>query len=440
MKKVYIETLGCPRNQVDSEVVAGTLSEGGYLILESPNGADFIIVNTCGFIEDAINESVDSILSLSEFKEKGECKFLIVIGCLTQRFKKDFAKEMPEVDYFMGTGGYFMLPEILKNLVKKRGDNLFFPDPDSCEIQTSLTPKVLSTYPYSFLKIAEGCARRCTFCVIPDLRGPLRSRAKSDLLIESKNLIDAGAREIVLVSQETTDYGRDLKGDTSLALLLDDISKLSKDVWIRFMYGHPLSVDDKLIDIVNKRDNICSYFDIPLQHASDEVLKRMGRGYGAEFAKDLYLKIRKRVDGAVLRTTLITGFPGESEDDFNKLSDFMEDLRFDHAGVFVYSEMDDIASSRFKEKVDIETAQKRQMLLMEKQALISQERNSEYLGKTLSVLIEKKDSEEFYSGRTMFQAPEVDGITYVDGKGLKPGDIIDVNITDAFDYDLAGNA
>ena len=440
MKKVYIETLGCPRNQVDSEITGGLIWNSNYEITENPEEARFIIVNTCGFIEDAINESVETILSLSQFKTSGKCEFLIVGGCLAQRFKEELAEELPEADFFVGTGAYFKIPEILNQLENKKVQSKsLFPKPDSGSLQKFDTPKILSTYPYSFLKVAEGCARRCTYCIIPDLRGPLRSRDPLDIIKEAEKIIESGAKEIVLISQETTDYGRDLKGEADLSFILDKVSLISKDVWIRFMYGHPLSISDKLLEVISGRDNICPYFDIPLQHASNDVLKKMGRGYNLSFARKLFSSIRNKVENAALRTTLITGFPGETEDDFKILSDFMEEIRFDHAGVFIYSEMEDLFSSRFENKVDFETAEKRQMILMEKQALISQEKNSRYLEKKLPVIIDNKDSGEFFAGRTMFQAPEVDGITYVDGKNLKPGDIVNVFITDAFDYDLAGN-
>lgn len=440
MKKVYIETLGCARNKADSEILSGLMGESDYEITDNPQEARFIIINTCGFIEDAINESIETIMELSEYKKKGNCRFLIVAGCFAQRFKEELSKELTEADYIVGTGGFFDLPGIIKDLDEKEDvERTFFPDPLDAMLHMHDTPKVISSYPHAFLKIAEGCARKCTYCIIPDLKGPLRSRGPEDIIKEAKKLVKAGIKEIVVVSQESTDYGRDLSTGEDIAYILDNVAAISDDVWVRFMYGHPLSIDDRLIDVVASRENICSYFDVPMQHASDSILKKMGRGYKASSARDLFLKIRERVENAVLRTTLITGFPGETDDDFKRLVDFMEEIKFDHAGVFTYSEMDDIYSSRFENKVDFETAQERQVFLMERQALISQEINSKYLDQVLPVLIDKKDTNEFYAGRTMFQAPEVDGITYVDAENLKPGDIVKVRITDSFDYDLAGN-
>ncbi|MGM0417749.1 MAG: 30S ribosomal protein S12 methylthiotransferase RimO [Thermodesulfobacteriota bacterium] len=440
MEKVYIETLGCPRNLADSEVLAGMLESSGYEITNIPEDAGYIIVNTCGFIEDAINESVDVILSLAEYKKTGNCRFLVVAGCLAQRFKNELAKELTEADFFAGTGAYSDLPGILKDLDQgKNKQNYFFPDPRCFKLPEYDDSKIVSTYPYAYLKIAEGCARHCTFCIIPELRGPLRSRSPENIIKEAEKLAEAGIKEIVLVSQETTDYGKDFKNSYDFSSLLTELSNSVKDVRIRFMYGHPLTINKRLIETVAKNPNICSYFDIPVQHASDEILKKMGRGYDSAFLINLFSEIRENIKDAVLRTTLITGFPGETDEDFKKLCDFMEEVKFDHAGVFTYSEMDDLPSFHLKNKVDPETAEQRRTVLMEKQALISQEINYTYCGKTLPVLIDGKDSEEFYAGRTVFQAPEVDGITYVDSKSLNPGDIVNVYITDAYDYDLAGN-
>lgn len=438
MKTVYIESLGCPRNFADSEFLSGLIEKNGYFIVSSPEDARFIIVNTCGFIEDAINESLDYIFELSKFKKNGKCDCLIVAGCLAQRFKNELAIELEEADFFVGTGALSDIPLILSGF-KGKNEKCFFPDPLNQPLFNSNSPRIITTYPFAYLKIAEGCARRCSFCIIPELKGPLRSRGVKDVVGEAEKLIDSGVKELVLISQETTDYGRDLKSGENLSLLLREISSLTKDVRIRFMYGHPLSISDELIETVAMHKNICSYFDIPVQHASKMLLQKMNRGYDISFLKSLFQKIRKNVEDAVLRTTIITGFPGETEDDFKILSDFIDEIKFNHAGVFTYSEMEDLNSFKIGNKVDFETAEQRRVVLMEKQALISQEKNTEYLGKTLSVLIESRDSKDFYIGRTMFQAPEVDGITYVDAKGLKPGDIVDVYITDAFDYDLAGN-
>lgn len=438
MKTVYIETLGCPRNFADSEFLSGLVEANGYHLVTSPEDARFIIVNTCGFIEDAVNESLDYIFELSEFKKSGRCEFLIVAGCLAQRFREELASELEEADFFVGTGAISDIPRILFQLEGKK-EKTYFPDPLSQPLFSSSSPRIVSTFPFAYLKIAEGCARSCSFCIIPELKGKLRSRKIDDIVLEAQNLISSGIKEIVLVSQESTDYGRDFGTGEDLSLLLRELASVSGDTRIRFMYGHPLSISDRLIETVAEYSNICSYFDIPIQHASGKLLKKMNRGYDELFLRSLFKKIRQNIPDAVLRTTIITGFPGETEEDFCKLNDFLDEIKFDHAGVFTYSEMNDLKSFKLGNKVDPEISEERRVILMEKQALISQEKNSTYLGKTLQVLIEKKDSEEFYAGRTMFQAPEVDGITYVDAKNLEPGDIIDVLITDAFDYDLAGN-
>ena len=441
--KLYLETLGCARNQVDSEVLSGQLALDGWEMVEEPESADAIVVNTCGFVGDAIDASVDAILELSEHKKGGNCRYLVVGGCLPERFQEDIATSLPEVDYFAGTGAYDTIRARLFPLLSgavPEGETQVFPDPESLPLHHADMARHLEDPVSAYLKIAEGCTRRCTYCIIPKLRGNQRSRELRDLTAEVRKLLARGIKEIVLVAQETTDWGHDLSPRQHVADLVAAVSDVVGDAgWVRFLYGHPESLDDRLLDVVGSRKNVCSYFDLPIQHAADGVLKKMGRHYTRAALLELFGKIRTKVPDAVLRTTLITGFPGETEEDVVELMEFMETVRFDHLGVFIYSDMDDLPSHNLPNHVDADLAQERYDSLMAHQAQISFETNQKRLGATFKVLIENIPEEGLAEGRTMYQAPEVDGITYVDGADLHVGDVVEVEITDAHDYDLVGD-
>lgn len=436
----YIETLGCARNQVDSEILAGDLVKNGLIQVMEPEQAEVILVNTCSFVQDAVEESIDTILALAGHKKNALCRHLGVVGCLPQRFQEDIAASLPEVDFFAGTGAYFSILSFLeKGSLLQKGECLDCPFPETAPLHTNEMPRIRENPFSAYLKVAEGCSRHCTYCIIPKLRGKQRSRPLSDLVLEAKRLAGEGVLELNLVAQETTDWGRDLHTGERIADLVRKLSDvLTPQVWIRLLYGHPLTISDDLLDLMAKKPNFCSYLDIPVQHASDTILKRMGREYGKKELLDLFKRIRMKVPDVTLRTTLITGFPGETEEDFLQLIDFVKQVSFDHLGVFVYSDMEDLPSHGLKNHVPQEIAERRRDVIMEIQAEISWKKNQEKLGSIQPVLVEKCGDDGVLEGRIISQAPEVDGITYVDGTNLSSGDRVLVEITDAFDYDLAG--
>ncbi len=438
--KVYIETIGCVRNSVDSEIMAGRLESAGHLVIDEPENADAIVVNTCGFVTSAVEESIDYIIGLAGHKKTGRCKRFIVAGCMAERYKESLIGEFPEVDYFMGTGCYQDIVSITEDRKKESGI-ILFPDPHSCILQDSKTPRIISTGHIAYLKVAEGCDRHCTYCIIPRLRGRQRSREIKDIVTEAESMIHSGVKEIILVAQDTTFYGKDLKSDANLGKLLAELSSIDRSVWYRILYGNPDTLDTDILETIESSENICHYFDLPIQHASDRVLKRMGRRYTNEFLAGLFRKIRSVIPDAALRTTVITGFPGETDDDLKILLDFIEATRFDHLGAFTYSDAEDIPSHNLPDHVPDETASSRFDRIMAVQAQISYENCKKYLNQTIDVMIddEQPNEEGLYQGHTKFQTPEADGVTFVDGEGLKAGDVVKINISDTFDYDLIGD-
>ena len=438
--KVYLESLGCARNQVDSEAMLGRLSQAGWEVTKEPFAADVIVVNTCSFIEPAAEESIDTILSLGRYKKKGGCRRLVVTGCLPQRYGEAIAAALPEVDLFLGTGGYDRIVEAVKKRSPLKG--CFLPDPGSVDVHAPELRQPVGPKHSAYLKIAEGCDRHCTYCIIPKLRGAQRSRPMETLLLEAGGLVAAGAKELVLVAQESTRYGVDLGTGVTLGHLLERLSELAGQTWIRVMYGHPESISEEIIRTIARLPNVCTYFDVPVQHASSSVLKRMGRGYDDGRLMALFSRIRDIAPDAALRTTVITGFPGESEADFEVLMAFIETVEFDHLGAFTYSDGEDLPAHNLSGPVDPETAEDRRDRLMSRQQLISTGKNRRFLNTTLPVLIEENPEPGVYVGRTMFQAPEVDGVTFVDHDGPAPpmvGNVVSVTITDTLEYDLMGH-
>jgi len=436
--KLFLESLGCARNLVDSEVMLGRLAQAGFDLTREPTEAEIIVVNTCSFIRAAADESIDTILELARFKDSGVCRRLIVTGCLPERYREAVSAALPEVDVFLGTGAFDRIVEAARAVVPVQ--SCLLPDPDLMPSASGAEPRVQAAPHSAYLKIAEGCSRHCTYCIIPKLRGRQKSRPLESLLAEARALIAAGARELVLVAQDTTAYGRDLAGAPGLDRLLAELADLSEGVWIRFLYGHPESISDAVIRTVAERPNICPYFDLPVQHASDRILKRMGRGYGQKDLLTLFASIRARLPRAALRTTVIVGFPGESDDDFNRLLGFVEAVEFDHLGVFTYSDAEDLPSHGLPDPVPPAVARGRRDRLMRRQREISSRRLQAHLGRVLDVLVEEASAEGGYIGRTVFQAPEVDGITYVNAGALEIGQVVKVVITDSLDYDLVGDA
>jgi len=436
-KNVYLESLGCARNLVDSELMLGRLANAGWNIVQDPARAHTIIVNTCSFIESAIDESIDTILDFSAHKQNGSCRRLVVTGCLPERFREKIAKTLPEVDYFIGTGAFDKIVQAVEGVPIASG--CLLPDPNLTVLSEPSVPRIRSVPHMAYIKVAEGCSRHCSYCVIPRLRGKQRSRSSEDIVSEARLLIESGVKELILVAQDTTSYGKDLKGSSGLGRLLEKISKISGDVWIRILYAHPESIDENIVKTIASGRNICSYFDIPVQHASRPVLKRMGRSYNQNDLLKLFDKIRSAVPDASLRTTIITGFPGETDKDFKDLFSFIESVRFDHLGVFVYSDSKDIPSHKLPDRVPKNVAKKRRDRIMSRQREISLENNRKHIGRVFDVLVEELPEKELCIGRTRYQAPDVDGITYVTGE-LREGSFASVKITDALEYDLVGEA
>jgi len=435
--KLHLVSLGCAKNLVDSELMLGRLMKAGWTNTQNPGKADIIIVNTCSFIESAVNESIDTILSLARFKHDGVCRRLIVVGCLPERFREKIVNSLPEVDLFLGTGAFEKIVQAVDGSLN--ATNCFLPDPDSIPFRRQEAPRIRSDSHMAYLKIAEGCSRRCTYCIIPKLRGKQKSRCPEDIVDEARYLISSGVKELVLVAQDTTCYGMDLYPPVSLSRVLKSISEISERMWIRFLYGHPESIEDSVIRTISRHRNICSYFDIPIQHSSDSVLKKMGRNYTSDNLRKLFDKIRSSVSDAALRTTVIVGFPGETDKDFEKLLTFVKDVCFDHLGVFIYSDSKDLRSHRLSDHIPESVAKDRYDRLMSCQLKISLENNQKHIGNVYDVLVEEATEKNLFNGRTFFQAPEVDGITYIHSKQLEIGSFVGVRIADAFEYDLTGD-
>ncbi len=436
--KFHLVSLGCARNQVDSEMMLGRLNQSGWEHTQDPEEATAIIVNTCSFIESAANESIDTILALAQHKKSGACRRLIVTGCLPERYREDIATALPEVDFFLGTGAFDQIETVLTKTEPPGG--CLLPDPGARVLEDALSHPVTTDASVAYLKIAEGCNSRCTYCIIPKLRGDHRSRLPADIVLEARHLISRGVAEIVLVAQDTTHYGHDLSPKTDLSHLLGELASLSGDVWIRFLYGHPEHFDPSLIRAMAAHPNLCPYFDLPIQHASNRILKKMGRRYNVDDLHRMFDTIREQISRAAIRTSIIVGFPGETEDDFHELLDFIETVRFDHLGVFTYSDSDDLPSHNLSGHVSKTIARKRMNKVMTIQKKISQDRNRIYRDETLPVLVEQQMEEHLFSARTAFQAPEVDGLTFVhtdpDGPGVTVGNFARVKVIDTLEYDL----
>jgi len=442
---VFFETLGCSRNQVDSEIMLGKLVAAGHSLTDDQNLAEVIIVNTCTFISTASDEAVEIILHMAGLKKRGLCKKLIVTGCLAQRYKDDenLSSSLPEVDVFLGTGACDNIVQAVESRAIKT--LTIFPDPNKREFQNPLEQRNLLTSLYAYIKVSEGCSRKCTYCIIPELRGLQRSRPILDICNEAVTLISDGIKEIILTAENTTDYGKDLPKKTDktgfeqvLKSLAETMHSQNNSAWIRFLYTHPKTLTKQIIKTVNNFSNICSYYDVPIQHASTSILKKMGRPYSNEDLYTLFKTIRETDPQAVLRTTVIVGFPGETREDFQMLMQFIKDIKFDHLGVFTYSDADDLKSHNLKNHVSKNVAQKRHDLIMTAQAKISQTINEQYVGKTFEVLIEENPEPGLYIGRTMFQAPEVDGVTFIYENELEIGTFVNVRVTDGYEYDIAG--
>jgi ribosomal protein S12 methylthiotransferase len=436
-QKVSMVSLGCPKNLVDAEVMLGVLANQGFEITTDEQQADVIIVNTCAFIKEAREESVDAILDLADRKHEGTCHTLIVAGCMPQRYQEELAKELPEVDIFIGTGDYPRVAEILAEHRAQEGQLKYVGDPNYIYDET--LPRLNSSPGwYAYLKIGEGCSNCCTYCVIPSIRGGYRSRPLEALVNEAKRLVAGGVREIILVSQDITRYGSDLTDDTSLSDLIRSLAMIGDLKWIRLLYAYPDGIDEELIELLKTEPKLCKYLDIPIQHISDSILARMNRRSTSEQIHTLVDRLRSEIPEIALRTSLIVGFPGESVDDFMELTRFVEQAKFDRLGVFCYSKEDGTPAAEMPDQVSERVKRERYRKLMKVQARLSFRRNRAQVGQLEQVIVEgySEETELLLKGRTSRQAPDIDGQVYITSGQANVGDIVTCRITDSSDYDL----
>ena len=488
-KTVHLVSLGCPKNRVDSEVMLGHLAQKGYAAVPNPEDADVIVVNTCGFIDAAKEESVNTILDMGDYKAKGRAKKLIVAGCLSQRYAPELAEEIPEVDHFLGTGNFDEIGQFVSGKTRQRSalpivgqasvsgeghrrehgnhavhprlvgrnklvpyrhglkdggsKDIYIPDPDFS--LTSTSPRLSTTPRFTtYMKISEGCSNTCSFCIIPKLRGPQRSRSIEDILQEFDENLDAGTVEFNLIAQDLCAYGKDRPERASLAQLLRALEnrarRAERDVWIRCLYAYPRGLTKEVMEVMANAEHIIHYLDMPLQHINDSMLRRMKRGKGGESTKDILRKLRKRVPNITVRTTFITGMPGETEDDFNELYDFCQEFRFERMGVFTYSREKDTPAAEMTNQVPTEIAEERRDRLMQLQAGISEEQQEAHLGQEIEVLVEgvSDETDLLLQGRHKGQAPDIDGLTYITEGTASPGEVVRIEVQQAGEYDLAG--
>ena len=430
--KIYLESLGCSKNLVDSEVMLGLLSEGGCEIVDLPEKAGIIIINTCSFVEDAVKEAIETIYSLAREKSEGACQYLIVCGCLPQRYGRELLKEMPEVDLFLGTGEFQNISSHIDKMINGQVNERMLNSTNTFLMNDKIPRVLISPGSSSYIKIAEGCSHKCTYCTIPSIRGEYQQRTQTSVLNEANQLAEQGIEEINLVAQDTSRF----KG---LPVLLKKLAKIDGLKWIRLLYCHPHNMSDDLIKVIAAEKKVCKYIDIPLQHISDSVLKRMGRRINRKQTENLILKMKDNIPDIALRTTMIVGFPGETDKDFMELMQFVKETQFDSLGAFIYSDEEGTPATRLKGKVDAKVKKARFKELMRLQAGISRKKNSARKGKELEVLVEGISANEKYllQGRAEFQAPEVDGVVYLTDN-VPIGSFVKVKITHSLTYDFVG--
>ncbi|MGN9152336.1 30S ribosomal protein S12 methylthiotransferase RimO [Bariatricus sp. HCP3S3_E12] len=441
---ILFVSLGCDKNLVDTEVMLGLLAKKGHQMIDDETQADIVIVNTCCFIHDAKEESIQTILEMAQLKETAVLKKLIVTGCLAQRYKEEILEEIPEVDAVLGTTSYDEIAEVIDGLFSdspmERADaRMIMKDVDYLP-ETQKGRLVTTGGHFAYLKIAEGCDKHCTYCIIPKIRGNFRSVPMEELIDEAKELADQGVKELILVAQETTLYGKDIYGEKSLPRLLKALCKIQGLRWIRILYCYPEEITDEMIQVIKEEPKICHYLDLPIQHASDAILKRMGRKTSKEQLISIIGKLREEIPDITLRTTLITGFPGETDEQHEELMDFVDQMEFERLGVFTYSPEEDTPAAEMPDQISEEIKQDRQAELMELQQDIVFDRNEDLIGEEMLVMIEGKVADEnAYVGRTYRDAPNVDGLIFVNtDEELVSGDFAKVKVTGAMDYDLIG--
>lgn len=440
METVGLISLGCARNLVDSEVMLGSLQKAGYHLSRDPSQCDVVIVNTCGFIGDAKKESIDAILEMAALKKKGRLKKLVMAGCLAQRYSKELAEELGEVDLFIGTGEFPKIAELLRTPADSD-------DAGAGRLQVGLPraladetlPRILATLQHcAYLKLAEGCQHSCSFCVIPKLRGPLRSRSIDSLVIETQNLIAQGVKEFNMIAQDSTGYGRDRRDGATLRKLLERLTKLKGEKWFRLFYAYPHGFPMEVVDFMREEPQICNYLDLPVQHINDRILKSMRReGNGGDIRR-IIEKTRAKISNITLRTTCIVGYPAESDAEFEELANFIAEGHFDHVGIFVYSEEEGTTAAKIKDDVPRKIKRERKKRLMEIQQKISLERNRRWVGQTLKAIVDGPSPDGGFIARHQGQAPEVDGVVHLEGGHFQPGQFSEVKIVEALPYDLTG--
>jgi ribosomal protein S12 methylthiotransferase len=439
MKKLHLVSLGCPKNLVDSEVMLNRLERDGYRVVEDPAHSDLLLVNTCGFIAPAVEEAIDEILRLAAYKREDPEKLLVVTGCLVQRYGEELRSELPEVDLFTGTDSFEEIDELIRQIA---GNTEILVDIRPAEyLMDSSSGRRLST-PFfrSYLKITEGCDNRCSYCMIPSIRGSLRSRKINDLVDEAKQLEEAGVKELTLIAQDLTAYGNDLSGDGDLVQLLHQLLDQTNILWFRLLYLYPTGISDELLTLIARESRIVSYLDIPFQHVSDKVLKRMNRRYGRQDLDSLLTRIRNVLPECAIRTTLLVGFPGEEEKDVDEIINFLKTWTLDHVGIFRYADEEGSAAFRLPAKIAPEITMERYNRVMEVQVEISTAKQQRFVDTVEPVLVEglSGESDLLLEGRTRYQAPEIDGCVYINAGTANPGDIVQVRITEAHPYDLVG--
>lgn len=436
--KILFISLGCDKNLVDTEVMLGILASRGYEMTDDETQADIIVINTCCFIHDAKEESIQNILEMAEYKKSGRAKALIVTGCLAQRYRQEILDEIPEVDEVLGTTAYDKILDAVDAALAGKQE-VMLSDIDALPLPD--TKRLVTTGGhFAYLKIAEGCDKHCTYCIIPKIRGNFRSVPMERLVKEAEGLAEQGVKELILVAQETTLYGKDLYGEKSLHVLLRELAKISGIRWIRILYCYPEEITDELIQVMKEEPKVCHYLDLPIQHANDEILKRMGRRTSKQELVDIIGKLRREIPDICLRTTLITGFPGETKEQHEELMDFVDEMEFDRLGVFTYSPEEDTPAAVMPDQIDEEVKEARQAELMELQQDIAFDNAQDMVGREVLVMIEGKVADEnAYVGRTYRDAPNVDGLIFINtDEELLSGDFARVKVTGAVDYDLIG--
>lgn len=435
MLNVYLITLGCPKNQVDSEYMLGILLENNiYRETNKPENADIIIINTCGFIEEAKKEAIDTILTATKYKSNYNCQALIITGCLVQRYENEIMKEIPEIDAVLGTGQLDKLDSTINNVLEGKKITLV----DNPKFEYKNNPRLIKTGHYSYLKIAEGCNNNCTYCSIPAIRGKLKSRPMDTILREAKQMVKQNVRELILVAQDTTRYGIDIYGESKLVSLLTKLAEIEDLHWIRILYSYPEHISDKLIDTIKNEDKICSYLDLPIQHSENKIRRKMNRQGSKDDILKLINMIRNNIPNIALRTSIIVGFPGETEEDFKSLLDFIKIVKFNRLGAFTYSPEENTNAARMDNQIPDKVKNERYDILMNTQKMISKKTNQKFTGKNVEVLIDKCYN-DYVRGRTEFDAPEIDNQVIINqSNNISAGNIYTCKITGFSEYDLTG--